>query len=188
MLWICVNFCSFIWFFSTWNIYKDIVIVNKSYDIKWNYYVNLDFSSLSPLFHRMLCSDLYSMFCLQFWIQMKVYNTTLKKSVPMTFVVLKFLCFMFSSCNFLGIFICKYVQNYEREIIYIILCSNIHSFFYFMHICIYFPMIYHLASTQGTLLFPTCPPASLIAHNWSYPPLVSVAALFTSFLPFRNYQ
>lgn len=79
LLCICVNFHSFIWFFSTWNIYKDIVIVNKSYDIKWNYYVNLDFSSISPLFHRMLCSDLYSMFCLQFYIQMKVYNAMLKK-------------------------------------------------------------------------------------------------------------
>ena len=116
LLWICVNFCSFIWFFSTWNIYKDIVIVNKSYDIKWNYYVNLNFSSLSPLFHRMLCSDLHSMFCLQFCIQMKVYKTMLKKkSVPMTFVVLKFLCFMFSSCNFLGIFICICAKLWKRN-------------------------------------------------------------------------
>ena len=78
---ICVNFCSFIWFFSTWNIYTDIVIVNKSYDIMWNYYLNLDFSSLSPLLHRMLCSELYSRFCLQFYIRMKMCNPMFKNNV-----------------------------------------------------------------------------------------------------------
>lgn len=32
-----------------------------------------------------------------------------------------------------------------------------------MHIYLYFPVIRHLASTRGTPLFPTCPPASLTA-------------------------
>ena len=94
------------------------------------------------------------------------------------------LCFLHI---FLGIFnacMCKIMKQKSYTSFYVV----IFTLLYFMHIYLYFPVIRHLASTRGTLLFPACPPASLTAHNWSSPPLVSSAALFTFFSPFRNYR
>lgn len=69
---------------------------------------------------------------------------------------------MFSSCIFLGIFICMYVQNYETEIVHIILCSNIHSFLFYAHISLLSsdpPSGFHPGNTALSHLS-TCQPHS----------------------------
>ena len=163
LLWICVNFCSFIWFFSTWNIYKDIVIVNKSYDIKWNYYVNLNFSSLSPLFHRMLCSDLHSMFCLQFCIQMKVYKTMLKKKKCSYDIcgskIFVFYVFFMQFLRHLHMYMCKIMKEKSYISFYVVIFI---LFLFYAHLYVLsndLPSGFHPGNTAVSHLS-TCQPHS----------------------------